>query len=857
MNILYLIFIYPIELLIELVFQLTYEVTDNCGVSIAAVSLAVSFLSLPLYIIAERWQQKERDIQKVFRPEIDEIKAVFKGDERYMILSTFYRQNHYHPVMALRSSISLMIQVPFFIAAYVYLSNLEMLKGQSLWCFEDLGAPDALFSIGNFQVNVLPVAMTVINIIASAIYVKGFSLKEKIQLYGMAGLFLVLLYDSPAGLVFYWTLNNVFSLCKNICYKIRFREPECCRKTLDKFLSVCKKPLRPLYQENRARFLIFFFSCLILLFLVGAVIPSSLICSSVSEFSYIDPFRNPLSLLKFPFFQSLGITAWCIGLYFLFSRKTQTVFTFLMFSAAACALVNTYIFPGDYGTVLVDNGLYFENGLKIANELAKFPMDLLVLAIVFSAVLILFQKKKFVWVKNICALLVISLAAFSCLNIFKINSEFRRIDKIMMSEGNNGTEKISPVYHFSRTGKNIMVIMLDRGINSFFPDILEAIPDCREQFSGFVYYPDTVSAGTHTILAAPSLFGGYDYLPEYMNQRQEQSLIDKHNEALNVLPRFFKNNGYDITITDAPLANYSWIPDNSIFSKDMYAVNLSSRYAALWRKEHDMEVTGWKLSDSLRRNFLFFDFFRVCPVSLRGILYYHGTWWSSDADKKKDEYSTLIKWYSALDYLPELSDLEGDGDQYFAIENDTTHEPAWMHVPEYELRPEAGDRGENIFGSDVTFRHFHINAASIRMLGVWFQWMKDHGVYDNTRIIIASDHGRKIDNSRIVTDFDVKELMGYNALLLYKDFNAVGDVRTDDSFMCIADIPGLATDGICAEPANPFTGTLFSRNTKEQGILLIEGPVEANEHYKNAFKYEPKYKIKNSIFKAENWEVLK
>ena len=180
MNILYLIFIYPIELLIELVFQLSYKLWDNCGISLAAVSLAVSFLSLPLYMIAERWQQKERDIQKAFKPEIDEIKAVFKGDERYMILSTFYRQNHYHPVMALRSSISLMIQVPFFIAAYVYLSNLEMLKGQSLWFIKDLGAPDQLFSLGSFPINILPIAMTVINIIASAVYVKGFAFKEKL-----------------------------------------------------------------------------------------------------------------------------------------------------------------------------------------------------------------------------------------------------------------------------------------------------------------------------------------------------------------------------------------------------------------------------------------------------------------------------------------------------------------------------------------------------------------------------------------------------------------------------------------------------------------------------------------------------
>ena len=36
MNILYLIFIYPIELLIELVFQLSYWRWENCGISLAA-----------------------------------------------------------------------------------------------------------------------------------------------------------------------------------------------------------------------------------------------------------------------------------------------------------------------------------------------------------------------------------------------------------------------------------------------------------------------------------------------------------------------------------------------------------------------------------------------------------------------------------------------------------------------------------------------------------------------------------------------------------------------------------------------------------------------------------------------------
>ena len=37
----------------------------------------------------------------------------------------------------------------------------------------------------------------------------------------MAVLFLILLYNSPAGLVLYWTLNNVFSLIKHCIKKAK------------------------------------------------------------------------------------------------------------------------------------------------------------------------------------------------------------------------------------------------------------------------------------------------------------------------------------------------------------------------------------------------------------------------------------------------------------------------------------------------------------------------------------------------------------------------------------------------------------------------------------------------------------
>lgn len=181
----------------------------------------MNLLCLPLYNRAEKAQENERAIQKKMKQKIQDIKAVFHGDERYMMLSTYYRQNNYHPIYALRGLIPLFIQIPFFVAAYQLLSTTSSLPGGSFFIFKDLNIPDGLLSIGGISINIVPIIMTVINIAASAVYAHGLSIKEKLQLYITALIFLVLLYDSSSGLVFYWTLNNIFSLFKNIFYKIK------------------------------------------------------------------------------------------------------------------------------------------------------------------------------------------------------------------------------------------------------------------------------------------------------------------------------------------------------------------------------------------------------------------------------------------------------------------------------------------------------------------------------------------------------------------------------------------------------------------------------------------------------------
>ena len=208
-NCIYQLFIGPLTLIFEFIFIKANSMLGQPGAAIIFLSLAMNILVLPLYRRADKMQEDARNAEQGLEPWVSHIKKTFSGDERMMILSTYYRQRGYKPIYALKGSLSLLLEIPFFLAAYSFLSELELLKGVSFGPIANLGSPDRLIAVSGISLNLLPILMTLINIISSAIYLKGFPLKNKLQTYGTALIFLVLLYSSPSGLVFYWPLNNL------------------------------------------------------------------------------------------------------------------------------------------------------------------------------------------------------------------------------------------------------------------------------------------------------------------------------------------------------------------------------------------------------------------------------------------------------------------------------------------------------------------------------------------------------------------------------------------------------------------------------------------------------------------------
>ena len=156
----------PIELLLDVIFALSMQMTKNPVLSIVVLSLAINLLVLPLYKKADALQREEQEISRRLKPRMDQIKEAFSGDERFMMLQTFYRQNNYRPYYALRGSLSLLLQIPFFMAAYNFLSGLSVLDGVSFGPIANLAAPDGMLKIGALSINLLPVLMTLINVVS-------------------------------------------------------------------------------------------------------------------------------------------------------------------------------------------------------------------------------------------------------------------------------------------------------------------------------------------------------------------------------------------------------------------------------------------------------------------------------------------------------------------------------------------------------------------------------------------------------------------------------------------------------------------------------------------------------------------
>jgi hypothetical protein len=400
--------------------------------------------------------------------------------------------------------------------------------------------------------------------------------------------------------------------------------------------------------------------------------------------------------------------------------------------------------------------------------------------------------------------------------------------------------------------------MLDRGISGYVPYIFQEKPELNTMFSGFTLYPNTVSLAWQTIKGVPPLFGGYDYTPLEMQKRDDELLVKKHNEALLLLPALFSENNYTVTVTDPPFANYNWTSDLRIYETypNIHAENVAKEYiSGYWLKEHqDLQLVS--ISNILKNDLIRFSFFKIAPSVFRMFIYDDGKWLRENHGTSLDIIT--LNSYAALDFLPELTAVDMDAKNTITLlTSQLTHEEAVFQAPDYTPRSVVTNRGDSPLAEG---KYYHSNMAAFLLLGKWFSFLQKNGTYDNTRIIIAADHGDNLSGNFPGAFMlpDGSYLQRYNCLLMVKDFNAQGPLLTDTAFMTHADVPFLAAKDLIKNPLNPFTKRPL-RSEKQDGALIAtssDGMTGSKGKYKFNIQEDEWLHVQDNIFDFNNWKKV-
>lgn len=191
----------PLFLLLEWLFG----ILSNWGWAIIALTLIVRIVLYPLTYKGMVSMQKLKDLA----PKLKEIQTKYKGDSQKLQLHMMdlYKK---HKVNPMGGCLPLLLQIPVFFAIYRVLYNAVELK-DSAWLFwiKDLSAMDPYF--------VLPILMGATMYLQQQLSPATFNDPTQEKIFKLLPVFFtIFLITFPAGLILYWTVNNIFSIIQQI-----------------------------------------------------------------------------------------------------------------------------------------------------------------------------------------------------------------------------------------------------------------------------------------------------------------------------------------------------------------------------------------------------------------------------------------------------------------------------------------------------------------------------------------------------------------------------------------------------------------------------------------------------------------
>ncbi len=193
------------------------------------------------------------------------------------------------------------------------------------------------------------------------------------------------------------------------------------------------------------------------------------------------------------------------------------------------------------------------------------------------------------------------------------------------------------------------------------------------------------------------------------------------------------------------------------------------------------------------------------------------------------------------------------------------------YLPENSIEfvddPYPQTEGQLIYKNNILPEHYFTERHIMRMLADYFAHLKEKNVYDNTKIIIVSDHC-EADSQMLAPLFpktfnkdglkwaskehELSDLGRPHALLMVKDFNSRGPLRIRNSFMSIGDASQFAVSHL--KHFDAFARRDPHWRTQDDIRKHAIGAWHLRYHKKDKFVIKTLWEVKGSMFNLQNWK---
>lgn len=382
----------------------------------------------------------------------------------------------------------------------------------------------------------------------------------------------------------------------------------------------------------------------------------------------------------------------------------------------------------------------------------------------------------------------------------------------------------------------------------------------RKQLDGFTLFSNALSTTDSTIHSIATLIGGEYYAVYNMNARGV-NLKSEIESAFITTSNAFANSDFEVA-----LIAYTGSKIQNLIAPNIFAIDSASEvFVPYYGAELGLTKRIHRAKSINNRNIIgqliAFGIFKSIPAPFRKHIYNEGDWlfsanWylekilnsiknsadfyaithSASATSQKPTFKFFHSMMTHLPYGAYFQNGKCEFGGKWSAWNDYPHK-AQMYYPS--------------FGQQLKFyQHYDLEVCALHYLADFVGELKRLGIYDNTQILIVSDHGGNDGiNIPFLDEYDFRP----DTLFLFKDFGAKGAIRADNRLMANYDIVSIFCANLKSGCPNVPPNILKNHPTNREIIHTILRDWRLENHKHNEWLIRKVFKVKDNIGDEKNW----